>query len=148
MTVTGLGQGLFIFLLSVACYKSKPEKCGADSLPGVERKYRMRSQFPMVSQSRLVTDTSHRCQRCKRKKIKCSGAVPCQGCTEHSVPCVFEKVEKKITVSETQVKHGTRRANSDGCEDTYGILFLQLLVTSRKHQCGKGVHLPREHLVV
>ncbi|KAH8900601.1 hypothetical protein GQ53DRAFT_129539 [Thozetella sp. PMI_491] len=57
------------------------------------------------SSLRSRTKIPNACQRCRRKKIKCSGAVPCQGCTEHSAPCVFEKVEKKITIPETYFQH-------------------------------------------
>jgi hypothetical protein len=55
------------------------------------------------------TDMRNRCQRCRRKKIRCSGAAPCQGCTERSTPCIFDEVGKKIMVPERQVPRGPWR---------------------------------------
>ena len=54
-------------------------------------------------QTSYSPDIGNRCERCRRKKIRCSGAAPCQRCIEHSAPCIFEDLGKKIMVPERHV---------------------------------------------
>lgn len=43
--------------------------------------------------------TLNACQRCRTRKIKCSGHYPCQHCLSQRRECVFEEKQKKIVVT-------------------------------------------------
>ncbi|GIC86025.1 putative C6 transcription factor [Aspergillus udagawae] len=43
--------------------------------------------------------TSNACQRCRARKVKCSGTLPCDKCRNRQQACVFEE-DRKIVVSE------------------------------------------------
>ncbi|KEY82921.1 transcription factor C6 [Aspergillus fumigatus] len=43
--------------------------------------------------------TSHACERCRARKVKCSGTQPCDKCRNRQQDCVFEE-DRKIVVSE------------------------------------------------
>ncbi|KKK24020.1 hypothetical protein AOCH_002780 [Aspergillus ochraceoroseus] len=43
--------------------------------------------------------TSNACQRCRSRKVKCSGTQPCDKCHQRQQDCVFEE-DRKIVVSE------------------------------------------------
>ncbi|PWY86744.1 C6 transcription factor [Aspergillus heteromorphus CBS 117.55] len=43
--------------------------------------------------------TSNACQRCRSRKVKCSGSQPCDKCCQRREDCVFEE-DRKIVVSE------------------------------------------------
>ncbi|PLB34900.1 putative C6 transcription factor [Aspergillus candidus] len=43
--------------------------------------------------------TSNACQRCRSRKVKCSGTQPCDKCRQRCQDCVFEE-DRKIVVSE------------------------------------------------
>lgn len=45
----------------------------------------------------------YRCIRCRERKVKCSGSLPCQNCSSRSVECAFDPEDKKVVVSERQV---------------------------------------------
>ncbi|PKK46836.1 hypothetical protein CI102_10016 [Trichoderma harzianum] len=40
------------------------------------------------------------CIRCRERKVKCSGSLPCQNCSSRSVECAFDPEDKKVVVSE------------------------------------------------
>ncbi|KAL7955780.1 hypothetical protein V8C34DRAFT_316216 [Trichoderma compactum] len=40
------------------------------------------------------------CIRCRERKVKCSGSLPCQNCSSRSVVCAFDPEDKKVVVSE------------------------------------------------
>lgn len=62
-----------------------------------------------VAQSRVNKErrkpkkTLNACQRCRNRKIKCSGVEPCQNCASKRLRCNFEKREKRIIISEQYV---------------------------------------------
>ncbi|KAK0369365.1 hypothetical protein CLIM01_13277 [Colletotrichum limetticola] len=43
---------------------------------------------------------SNACTRCRERKVKCSGSLPCANCLRKSVECVFDKEDRKVVVSE------------------------------------------------
>ncbi|EXF74544.1 hypothetical protein CFIO01_11795 [Colletotrichum fioriniae PJ7] len=43
---------------------------------------------------------SNACTRCRERKVKCSGSLPCANCQRKSVKCVFDKEDRKVVVSE------------------------------------------------
>ncbi|KAA8642014.1 putative C6 transcription factor [Aspergillus tanneri] len=52
-----------------------------------------------MDQSQRTKRTSNACQRCRSRKVKCSGTQPCDKCSQRRQECVFEE-DRKITVSE------------------------------------------------
>ena len=48
----------------------------------------------------LTESTFQSCERCKRRKIKCSGKQPCNKCTQRSAQYDFESEGRKVLVSE------------------------------------------------
>ncbi|KZF21338.1 hypothetical protein L228DRAFT_249146 [Xylona heveae TC161] len=40
------------------------------------------------------------CQRCRSRKVKCSGKHPCNNCEKRSLECIFDEEDRKILVSE------------------------------------------------
>ncbi|KAK0101163.1 hypothetical protein ONS95_012857 [Cadophora gregata] len=43
--------------------------------------------------------TLNACQRCRSRKIKCSGHHPCQHCLSQRRDCVFDEIQKKVIVT-------------------------------------------------
>ncbi|KIV86015.1 hypothetical protein PV11_01658 [Exophiala sideris] len=61
------------------------------------------------------------CQRCKRKKIRCSGLSPCQTCIERSETCVYEDLGRKVTVTESYLRRlTTKLADYERRTSTHG----------------------------
>ncbi|RDW67041.1 hypothetical protein BP5796_09790 [Coleophoma crateriformis] len=56
--------------------------------------------------------TLNACQRCRNRKIKCSGQHPCQHCMAKSLTCVFEDRPKKLVVSEDYLYELQSRASA------------------------------------
>ncbi|PYI03106.1 C6 transcription factor [Aspergillus sclerotiicarbonarius CBS 121057] len=52
-----------------------------------------------MDQSQRPKRTSNACQRCRSRKVKCSGTHPCDKCCQRREHCVFED-DRKIVVSE------------------------------------------------
>ncbi|GES58218.1 C6 transcription factor [Aspergillus terreus] len=52
-----------------------------------------------MDQSQRPKRTSNACQRCRRRKVKCTGNYPCDKCKQRNQECVFEE-DRKIVVSE------------------------------------------------
>ncbi|PYH42521.1 putative C6 transcription factor [Aspergillus saccharolyticus JOP 1030-1] len=52
-----------------------------------------------MNQSQRPKRTSNACQRCRSRKVKCSGTHPCDKCRQRRQNCVFEE-DRKIVVSE------------------------------------------------
>lgn len=50
-----------------------------------------------------VPTKCRRCQRCRARKVKCSGTQPCDKCRNRQQDCVFEE-DRKIVVSEEYVE--------------------------------------------
>ncbi|KAL7933028.1 hypothetical protein V8C35DRAFT_67699 [Trichoderma chlorosporum] len=44
------------------------------------------------------------CIRCRERKVKCSGSLPCNNCSSRRVECVFDPEDKKVAVSERFLK--------------------------------------------
>lgn len=40
------------------------------------------------------------CQRCRERKVKCSGVPPCKACVNRQEDCIIEPEDRKIMVSE------------------------------------------------
>ncbi|KAH8811331.1 fungal-specific transcription factor domain-containing protein [Xylogone sp. PMI_703] len=49
--------------------------------------------------------TLNACQRCRRKKIKCSGLSPCQNCSERGTRCMYQDLGKKVVIPEAYLEH-------------------------------------------
>ncbi|MAD87437.1 MAG: hypothetical protein CL912_31140 [Deltaproteobacteria bacterium] len=47
----------------------------------------------------LIDADQHSCQRCRTRKIKCSGHHPCQHCLSQRRDCVFGEKQRKIVVT-------------------------------------------------
>ncbi|KAM0121070.1 hypothetical protein ACP6JC_002223 [Aspergillus fumigatus] len=56
--------------------------------------------------------TSHACERCRARKVKCSGTQPCDKCRNRQQDCVFEE-DRKIVVSEDS-KEALQSASEPG----------------------------------
>ncbi|KAL3417228.1 hypothetical protein PVAG01_11228 [Phlyctema vagabunda] len=56
--------------------------------------------------------TLNACQRCRNRKIKCSGQTPCQHCMSRSFVCVFEDRPRKLVVSEDYLTELQKRASA------------------------------------
>ncbi|KAL2206858.1 hypothetical protein CC79DRAFT_1370256 [Sarocladium strictum] len=72
--------------------------------------------------SRGRTRILNACGRCRTKKIRCSGVVPCSGCIESASQCVLDKAEKKVMVSERYlqdlISQTSRRQRAQGIAAT------------------------------
>ncbi|CAH6719584.1 hypothetical protein CLIB1444_02S11936 [[Candida] jaroonii] len=44
------------------------------------------------------------CVRCKKRKTKCSGTIPCQGCVLSKSECIYPRKPRKIQVFDTEVE--------------------------------------------
>lgn len=49
------------------------------------------------------TDPLRRCIRCRRQKIKCSGAAPCHTCQKRRLTCKFDDHRQKVLVDREYV---------------------------------------------
>ncbi|KAH8432764.1 putative C6 transcription factor [Aspergillus melleus] len=52
-----------------------------------------------MDRSQRIKRTSNACQRCRSRKVKCSGTHPCDKCRQRRQECIFEE-DRKIMVSE------------------------------------------------
>ncbi|KAL5355569.1 hypothetical protein BJX96DRAFT_184168 [Aspergillus floccosus] len=52
-----------------------------------------------MDQSQRPKRTSNACQRCRSRKVKCTGNYPCDKCKQRDQECIFEE-DRKIVVSE------------------------------------------------
>ncbi|KAL3951730.1 hypothetical protein ACCO45_013447 [Purpureocillium lilacinum] len=52
-----------------------------------------------VTSSRITKRSSNACARCRRQKIKCSGAHPCAACSRRKLSCHFDDQDQKILVT-------------------------------------------------
>ncbi|KAJ5180047.1 transcriptional regulator family: Fungal Specific TF [Penicillium capsulatum] len=49
--------------------------------------------------SKVAKRSLNACTRCRRQKIKCSGAQPCDGCNKRKLTCIFDDRDQKILVT-------------------------------------------------
>ncbi|OJJ94763.1 hypothetical protein ASPACDRAFT_127913 [Aspergillus aculeatus ATCC 16872] len=78
-----------------------------------------------MSQSQRPKRTSNACQRCRSRKVKCSGTHPCDKCRQRRQNCVFEE-DRKIVVSEELFLSLKRKV-----EEIEGVPFSP---TSKRHR--------------
>ncbi|RAL10199.1 putative C6 transcription factor, partial [Aspergillus homomorphus CBS 101889] len=67
-----------------------------------------------MNQSQRPKRTSNACQRCRSRKVKCSGTHPCDKCRHRRQNCVFEE-DRKIVVSEELFLSLKRRVEELEC---------------------------------
>ncbi|RDH26966.1 hypothetical protein BDQ94DRAFT_164039 [Aspergillus welwitschiae] len=58
-----------------------------------------------VHRRQKLDRVTNACERCKKRKVKCSGNSPCETCTSRGATCIFQKAEKKVIVSERYLRH-------------------------------------------
>ncbi|KAH7378096.1 fungal-specific transcription factor domain-containing protein [Cadophora sp. MPI-SDFR-AT-0126] len=88
----------------------------------------------IITHQKFLTDGDrHSCQRCRTRKIKCSGHYPCQHCLSQRRECVFEEKQKKIVVTAESV---ARITHMRGTETLYR--YLQELESHVSRMTGRS----------
>ncbi|KAL0939637.1 uncharacterized protein CTRU02_206247 [Colletotrichum truncatum] len=75
--------------------------------------------------------SSNACIRCRERKVKCSGSVPCVNCIRKATECVFDKEDRKVMVSERFLNELKRKS---GYADHGGPSTSPVAKRSRLHR--------------
>ncbi|GLA73544.1 hypothetical protein AtubIFM55763_004470 [Aspergillus tubingensis] len=91
--------------------------------------------------------TSNACQRCRSRKVKCSGTHPCDKCCQRREDCVFED-DRKIVVSEELFLSLKRKVEAlEGSGDSSPVVKRRRALTTdstNESSYERASELPRE----